>query len=109
MFSLDTYSTLEQWIKDAKDLARPDISLCVIGNKKDLKQLRAVEMVDAAKFCQDQGVQYIETSALNGENVEEAFNMLTKNILVKIEQGLINTDDLKPKLFTSLNNSTVAP
>jgi len=27
---------LEQWIKDAKDLARPDVCLTVIGNKKDL-------------------------------------------------------------------------
>ena len=77
--------SVEQWIKDCKDLARSDISLCVVGNKKDLKQLRTVEMAEAAKFCQDQGVQYIETSALNGENVDEAFNMLTKNMLNKID------------------------
>ena len=50
---MDTFTTLEQWIKDAKDLARPDVSLTVIGNKKDLHQLRSVEMIDAAKFCQE--------------------------------------------------------
>jgi hypothetical protein len=35
--------------------------------------------------------------------VDEAFNLITKHLLTKIEQGLINTDDLKPKLFTHIS------
>lgn len=36
---------------------------------------------------------HLECSALNGENIEEAFNLLCKNILKKIEDGIIVLDD----------------
>ena len=29
--------------------------------------------MDANKFCQEHGVSYLESSALNGDNVQEAF------------------------------------
>lgn len=47
---------------------------------------------------------FIETSAFNGENVNEAFNLLAKNILTKIESGLIDTTELKPKVLNRINN-----
>lgn len=36
---------------------------------------------------------HFECSALNGENIEEAFNLLCKNIIQKIEEGVIVLDD----------------
>ena len=36
---------------------------------------------------------HLECSALNGENIEEAFNLLCKNIIQKIEEGVIVLDD----------------
>ena len=35
-------------------------------------------------------LQFIETSAKNGENVEQAFGIATANVLRKIEMGEIN-------------------
>ena len=86
--SPEAYSTIPQWIKDAKDLARPDISIILVGNKSDLKDNRAVPFLDAAKFAQEYGLSFIETSALTGENVSEAFNLLARTILNKIESGM---------------------
>ena len=78
---------LPNWIKDARDLARPDICITVIGNKKDLDNERIISFMEGAKFSQEISVSYMETSSLTGENVVESFDYLTKTILDKIENG----------------------
>lgn len=78
---------MSSWINDARALARPDISIIVLGNKIDLKEERGVRFIDASVFCQEQGVQLLETSSLIGENVEEAFHKISKAILNKIDDG----------------------
>lgn len=50
-------------------MARPDICVTVVGNKCDLKNERELSTLEAAKFCQENGVQFIETSAKTGENI----------------------------------------
>ncbi len=54
----------------------------LIGNKTDLKHLREVPVDDAKKFAAKNGLLYSETSALEGSNVQEAFNMLVKGNFV---------------------------
>ena len=44
---------------------------------------------EAAKLCQENSVGFVETSALTGENIMEAFTVLSKNILLKIESGIL--------------------
>ena len=44
-------------------------------------------------MCHDIDLLHLECSALNGENIEEAFNLLCKNIIQKIEEGIIVLDD----------------
>jgi small GTP-binding protein len=58
-----------------------DIPLVVVGNKSDLSDERAVMEDEAMKFAQDFGAEYIEASALNNENVNEAFNLLIAKVL----------------------------
>lgn len=78
----------------------------VCGNKKDLEDSRVISTMEASKFCQEKQVNFLETSALNGENVSLAFEMATKNIMNLIEKGTrlmwhsgkIDSKDLKPKL-----------
>jgi hypothetical protein len=44
---------------DAKNLARSESTICVVGNKADLKDERVVKYTDGAKFCQENG-KYIK-------------------------------------------------
>jgi Ras-related protein Rab-11A len=45
----------------------------LVGNKSDLRHLRAVKAEDSAAFAQKNGMAFIETSALDSTNVELAF------------------------------------
>ena len=54
------------------------ISILIIGNKSDLgnDDRRQVDYTDAQQFAAKQGFEYVETSALDGSNVDSAFNIL---------------------------------
>ena len=49
-----------------------------VGNKSDLRHLRAVPTDEAKAFAEKNNLSFIETSALDSTNVETAFhNILT--------------------------------
>ena len=45
----------------------------LVGNKSDLRNLRAVKTEDAANFSEINNLAFIETSALESTNVDAAF------------------------------------
>lgn len=53
----------------------------LVGNKSDLRHLRAVPTEEAKAFSVENGLNFIETSALDASNVENAFqNILTGTV-----------------------------
>ena len=54
-----------------------------MGNKSDLRHLRAVPTDEAKAFAEKNNLSFIETSALDSTNVETAFhNILTGDLRV---------------------------
>jgi len=71
-----------------------------VGNKSDLRHLRAVPTDEAKAFAEKNNLSFIETSALDSTNVETAFqNILTEIYRIvsqkQIRQGSGEADDLK--------------
>ncbi|KAI3695103.1 hypothetical protein L1987_78091 [Smallanthus sonchifolius] len=62
------------------DHADSNIVIMLIGNKTDLKHLRAVATEDAQTFAETEGLSFIETSALEAVNVEKAFQTILGEI-----------------------------
>ena len=52
-----------------------------------------MEYASACVFAQENECLLFETSALTGENIDNAFEKLAQNILNKMESGLIADDD----------------
>lgn len=50
-----------------------DAAFIIVGNKSDLVDERAVDVGEARSYAKALGVHYIETSALTGDMVDEAF------------------------------------
>ncbi|VDL93753.1 unnamed protein product [Schistocephalus solidus] len=72
----DTYEHVETWLKELRDHADSNIVTMLVGNKCDLRHLRAVPTNEARAFAEQNNLTFIETSALDSTNVEEAYTAL---------------------------------
>ena len=63
-------------MKELKDNSDQNIVIMLCGNKSDLKNLREVKAEDASSFAEKNNLAFIETSALDSNNVEIAFNRI---------------------------------
>jgi len=57
------------------------VSKILIGNKCDLEDKRAVSIEDAQALAQEKGMEYLETSAAEEVNIDNAFRRMAKMIL----------------------------
>lgn len=56
----------------------------LVGNKSDLRHLRAVPTDEAKTFAERNGLSFIETSALDSTNVETAFQNILTGLLFNL-------------------------
>uniref|UniRef100_A0A8C9FP46 Ras-related protein Rab-25 n=1 Tax=Pavo cristatus TaxID=9049 RepID=A0A8C9FP46_PAVCR len=69
-----TYENAERWLTELQDHADANIVIMLVGNKSDLRHLRAVPTDEARSFAERNGLSFLETSALDSTNVEMAFH-----------------------------------
>lgn len=99
-----SYTHVEKWLKELRDHADANIVIMLVGNKSDLVHLRAVSTKDAESFAQNEGLSFVETSALNASNVEiafqtiltEIFNIVSKKALSLEEDAISMPKEGKP-------------
>jgi Ras-related protein Rab-11A len=85
-----TFENISRWLKELRDHADPNIRIMLVGNKTDLKHLRAVATEDAQGYAEKEKLSYIETSALEATNVEAAFQMILGDIYRTISKKSIS-------------------
>ena len=68
------------WMRDIKTRAPPDCDIVLCGNKSDLEADRVVQVDEGKSLAEEYGVQFFETSALTGANVEGMFTALATTI-----------------------------
>ena len=76
-------------------MTKENCVVCVIGNKCDLNDERCIRFNEGTRFSQDNNCNYFECSAITGENINEAFMKVTKNILIKVNEGKIVLEEKK--------------
>merc|ERR1712134_114066 len=65
----DTFNHLTTWLKEARQNGNQNMTIMLIGNKNDLEHRRQVTPEEGAKFAQEHGLMFLETSAKTAENV----------------------------------------
>ena len=81
----DSFNNVNNWIEQITDIA-PSHSKCIIfGNKNDLEHMRQVELKEGKELAKKYNFNYYETSALNGKNINEGFESISKDILGDIK------------------------
>ncbi|XP_039705679.1 ras-related protein Rab-25 isoform X1 [Pteropus medius] len=81
-----TYSVVERWLKELYDHAEATIVVMLVGNKSDLSQAREVPTDEARMFAENNGLLFLETSALDSTNVELAFETVLKEVFAKVSK-----------------------
>ncbi len=74
----DTFDLINYWIDIIKDSNGSNIAKILFGNKSDLSDSREVTKEDAESMANELDCLYIEGSAKTGENVQEAFDELSR-------------------------------
>ena len=77
-----TLDNLHLWIEDIEQVTG-EIPYVLIGNKSDLENLRSVSQEEVDKFIDIEQIEtHYDTSALTGQNVENAFTDIV-NLMIK--------------------------
>ena len=75
-----TFENLDKWLSDLKANAEEKISVVLIGNKSDLEEERQISIEQGKEKAAFFKLAFMETSALNGNNIEKAFNELITDV-----------------------------
>lgn len=74
-----TFVNVGKWLHELREFGGEDMVVVLVGNKSDLDQSRQVEREKGKGFAETEGLCFMETSALQNLNVDEAFlEMITK-------------------------------
>jgi len=77
----DSFSKLDGWLKDIKEaVGNENTQILLIGNKIDLTDNREISTDKGIEFSRLNGLNFMETSAKTGENVERAFQIILQDI-----------------------------
>jgi len=70
---LDSFQNVKQWLHEIDRYASENVNKLLVGNKADLADKRTVQESDAREFATELSIQFLETSAKEATNVENAF------------------------------------
>ena len=76
----DTFERAKKWVSEFQRQALPDTVLALAGNKSDLETRRTVQYDKASPYAEENGLLFMETSAKNGNNVNEIFLAIARKL-----------------------------
>ena len=80
----ETFESVDKWIQDLNMNSDKNVTLLLIGNKKDLVDKRDVSKEEGEEKAKSFGLAFLETSALTGENIDKVFDYMLKEVYNKI-------------------------
>lgn len=104
----DTFENIKAWMNEILTHTQ-NASVILVGNKIDLAESREVTPEMGEELAKELGVPYIETSALTGENVVDAFTKLTQLIRDQFTTQLSKEEFLDHKRKAGIFNLEELP
>ncbi|MEJ2278398.1 MAG: GTP-binding protein [Candidatus Lokiarchaeota archaeon] len=128
--SRESFENITYWHNELRDfIENEDLPIIIIGNKKDLEDQRMVSFEEGKSLAKDLSelsdyykrselsnysdlsnisgsikskISYVETSALTGDNVEDAFKLLSYHFILRSKE--IEEERLKNEIQKELNS-----
>ena len=100
----ESFNKIKGWHGEINQLIdEKNIPIVIVGNKVDLSEQRVISTVEGEELAKLLSETYIETSALSGENVIDAFELIAYHYIIKSkkkEKDVIREDLVKAILST---------
>jgi small GTP-binding protein len=79
--SEQSFQNVHKWLRQVREYGHENMLVSLIANKNDISShKRRVSTVQGLKYAQTHGMDFLETSAKTGENVETAFRRLIMSV-----------------------------
>lgn len=88
----ESFNGVKMWLQEIDRYATSTVLKLLVGNKCDLTDKRVVEFDVAKEFAEANNMPFLETSALDSTNVEEAFLTMAKQIKESMAKQKLNND-----------------
>ncbi|XP_016580882.2 ras-related protein YPT3 isoform X1 [Capsicum annuum] len=88
-----TFENVTRWLKELRDHTDPNIVVMLLGNKSDLRHLVAVSTDEAKSLAEREALYFMETSALEATNVENAFTEVLTQIYRIVSKKAVEAGD----------------
>lgn len=104
---IESFNNVKQWLQEIDRYATGGVKKLLVGNKSDLVDKKVVDFNQAKEFADALDIPILETSALNSNNVEQAFLTMARQIKSQMASsaGLDAAGSDKAKLNISSGQS----
>jgi len=77
---VESFNNVKQWLHEIDRYACEGVNKLLVGNKCDMTTKKQVEYNTAKEFADSLSIPFLETSAKNATNVEQAFMTMASEI-----------------------------
>lgn len=91
---MESFNNVKQWLNEIDRYANESVCKLLVGNKCDMVENKVVSTETAKAFAEELGIPFLETSAKDSINVEQAF--LTMAGEIKKKMGSQHVGNKKP-------------
>ncbi|KFG41598.1 Ras small GTPase family Ras subfamily protein, partial [Toxoplasma gondii MAS] len=98
----ESFNNVKNWMMEIDKYAMEGVSKLLVGNKCDLTSKRTVTYEEGKEFADSCNMRFIETSAKNAHNVEQAFHIMASEIKARVQ---VNQQQSRPNANVRLGPS----
>ncbi|CAJ1348552.1 unnamed protein product [Effrenium voratum] len=80
----ESFNNVKHWVQEIDKYAADGVNKLLVGNKCDLSSKKVVSYDEAKELADSFGIQFMETSAKNAHNVEQAFQTMAREIKQRV-------------------------
>ena len=107
--SKKSFENVRNWYNELMGfIENKDMPIVIVGNKSDMYKDRAVNNIEGRNLCKELSqlnnakIMYIETSAVTGEHIEDAFRLISYNFIVKCKE--VEETNRKTQLLSNIES-----
>ncbi|KAJ2888577.1 ras GTPase [Coemansia aciculifera] len=100
-----SFTDVKQWLQEIDRYASEGVNKLLVGNKSDLVDARQVDFTAAKELADTLGISFLETSAKDSTNVEQAFLTMAKQIKDRMGASNVGSQAAQHKKQVNLSQA----